>query len=265
MDLSFLSANFWFPKTRLSSVRPQTSRRCELRSSPGLLPLPSPVSGASSSTEQRCLFKTLASRQRTHETPGSHYPCTPTHTKWPALSTLCAQCFPTPLAGAKEWGGRRLSMDPRVSRSRFISCLLGQQTLLWKQSPQQQVPRGPKKEQSFRTAAMGRPSLRAEGTQRPHHLGSYPQRGQALRGYTAHGWWRKHSAPCPQAVAVFKGWTVFTPFEVHTGWSFRGGHKGRKGHRRFSRNGAGTKDPEGTGGPLQHWDPMSTAAVSLHG
>lgn len=33
----------------------------------------------------------------------------------PTVSTLCAQCFPTPLAGAKEWGGRRLSTDPRVS------------------------------------------------------------------------------------------------------------------------------------------------------
>lgn len=256
MDLSFLSANFWFLKTRLSSVRPQTSRRCELRSSPGLLPLPSPVSGASSSTEQRCLFKTLASRQRTHETPGSHYPCKPTHTKWPTLSTLCAQCFPTPLAGAKEWGGRRLSMDPRVSRSRFYQLPAGTTDIAMETITAATSSKGSKKGAVIQDSSYG--AAQPQG-------GSYPQRGQALRGYTAHAWWRKHSAPCPQAVAVFKGWTVFTPFEVHTGWSFRGGHKGRKGHKRFSRNGAGTKDPEGTGGPLQYWDPMSTAAVSLHG
>lgn len=104
VSLSLLSANLG-----LSSVHPQTLSRGKLSS------FPSPVSGASSSIKQRCLFKTGVWTKNPRETPGSHHPCRPTHSKQPTLYTLCAQCFPTLLAEAKEWGGHGLSMDPRVS------------------------------------------------------------------------------------------------------------------------------------------------------
>lgn len=162
----------------------------------------------------------------------------------PTLPILCAQCFPTPLARAKERGGCRLSMDPRVSGA-ISSAAWGQQTLLWKQSPQQQVTRGPKKEQSFRTAAMGWPSLRTAATQRPPSLGKSPMERPVTRWLHSTSLVEKALGSMPPGCGSLKGVWICSIRSSCRNELQRPAQR-RKENWRFSRNGVGMKGPEGT-------------------
>lgn len=133
---------------------------------------------------------------------------------------------------------------PQSFRSHFISCLLGQQALLWKQSPQQQVPRGPKKEQSFRTAAMGWPSLRTEATQRPPSLGKSPMERPVTRWLHSTSLVEKALGSMPPGCGSLKGVCVCSIRSSCRNELQRPAQ--RKENCRFSRNGVGTKGPEGT-------------------